>query len=131
MYMATNHIRLYQKNLLCFSVHNGLIREIDFKVTKNDSQKIFIPSEGTMDDYHWTGSTDEVKFSLDDGNGVLYLASATLRMAEATGIDVFDCFTISPFDNSTLLYDLKGRRLSNGQIRPGIYIRNGKKVIIK
>jgi endonuclease I len=129
MYMATNHIRLYQKNLLCFSVYDGLIQEIDFNVTKNDSQKIFIPSEGTMDDYHWTGSTDEVKFSLDDGNGVLYLAGVTIRMAEASGIELIDYFTFTPSDGA--FYDLQGRKVGGGQLRRGLYICNGKKVFIQ
>lgn len=137
MYMATNHIRLYQRNLLCFSTQDGTLEEIDLNVTKNDSGKTFSASEGTMDGYHWTGSTSEVKFQLDDGNGVLYLASAHIRRAQATGIDVLDYLTISPFDYSARnTYDLQGRcvsnsKRSNSQIRPGLYICNGKKVFIK
>lgn len=130
MYLATNHIRLYQKNLLCFSTTRGTLRAIDFNVTKNDSQKIIISSEGNMEDFHWTGNTDEVRFSLDDGNGVLYLASVDVQCEAASGIKAVDNSTPDT-QRSSFLYDLQGRRLSDRQIRPGVYITNGKKVFIK
>jgi len=44
-----------------------------------------------------------------------------------TGIRTLDNLTISPIDNS--VYDLQGRRLSNGQMQKGLYIVNGKKVV--
>ncbi len=34
-------------------------------------------------------------------------------------------------DGNNTIYDLSGRRVSEGNIRPGIYIKNGRKVIIK
>jgi len=50
---------------------------------------------------------------------------------EASGIKAIDNLTISPSDNC---YDLSGRKIaksSNGQMAKGLYIVNGKKVIIK
>lgn len=47
---------------------------------------------------------------------------------EVTGIQTLDNLTISPVDNS--VYDLQGRRV-DGAAKRGVYVVNGKKVIIK
>lgn len=51
----------------------------------------------------------------------------------ATGIQELDGRTISPFDNSNEVhwYSLDGRRLSGTPTVSGIYVRQGKKLIIK
>ena len=133
MYLATNHIRLYQKNLLCFSTTQGVLTAIDFNVTKNDSHKVITASEGTMDDFHWTGSADEVRFQIDDGNGVLYLASVTINRADATGIFDVGAENATPFTarGKAVLYDLQGRRVNADTAVHGFYIWNGKKLFIK
>ena len=46
-----------------------------------------------------------------------------------TGIETLDDLTNSPSDAS--VYDLCGRKLSNSQMKPGIYVVNGKKVFLK
>lgn len=61
-------------------------------------------------------------FVLDFGDG------------EASGIQTLDNLTISPVDNS--VYDLSGRKwsnskLSNGQMPKGVYIVNGRKVVVR
>ena len=48
---------------------------------------------------------------------------------ETTGIDTLNNLTVLQSDDC--VYDLSGRQLSNSQIKKGIYILNGKKVIIK
>lgn len=76
------------------------------------------------------------------GDG-LYYVSAVYEQGESalsqpvnitTGIQV-NSPTVQHFNSSTV-YDLQGRKLSNGQLsnsqmRKGIYIQNGKKVVIK
>ena len=53
-----------------------------------------------------------------------------LSYGEATGIRAIDNGQLT-IDNGQLpIYDLQGRRV-NGQLQPGIYIRNGQKIIIK
>ena len=52
---------------------------------------------------------------------------------QTTGIKVLDKLTISQSDD---FYDLQGRKLSNskwsnGQIRKGIYVKNGRKFVVK
>ena len=34
-------------------------------------------------------------------------------------------------NNTTVVYDLQGRRIKPDNLRPGIYIRNGKKFIVR
>lgn len=56
---------------------------------------------------------------------------------ETTGIQTLDNLTISPFGNSTIspidnsVYDLQGRRIDGKPKSKGVYLVNGKKVIIK
>jgi hypothetical protein len=56
------------------------------------------------------------------------------------GINTIDYSTISPFDNlqsgNNAVYDLQGRKIANGnwsdgKISKGIYIINGKKILVK
>lgn len=79
MYLAKDHIRMYQKNLLEFSTTGAVIDEIDFKVTKNDSNKVIMVGEEVFENYHWEGSTPEVTFHLNDGNGPFYIKSVTIH----------------------------------------------------
>jgi len=51
------------------------------------------------------------------------------RKGDVTAIRTVDS-TATP-DGQAAIYSLDGRRLSNGQLRPGIYIQSGKKKIIK
>ena len=64
-----------------------------------------------------------------------YLSTAE---AEATGISPIHNVQRSMFNGATAVYDLQGRRVSNGpltidngQLQPGIYIVGGRKVVIK
>ena len=140
MYLAKDHIRLYQKNLLVFSTTEGTFEEMTFEVTKNDAGKILGADEGEMDGYHWTGSTPQVTFQLDDGNGVFYLASVTVRRADTETESIYDIAADERQLNSQVVYDLQGRRirtsLTNSEkvnygLQRGLYIINGKKVLVK
>lgn len=131
MYLATNHIRLYQKNLLCFSTTEGRLTDIDFDVTRNDSQKIITANTGTMDNHHWTGDTDEVRFQLDDGNGVLYLAAVSISRTATSGISETDYYSSAQLPADDTLYDLQGRPTRRHAAKAGLYICRGRKVIVR
>ena len=132
MYANNNQIRLYQKNLLCFSTETGQLEDITLKVTKNDAGKVFSASVGEMDGYHWTGSANEVQFQLDDGNGVVWLTECTVKRSETQGVEpVFDTASLSTTTRTTVVYDLSGRLVDSTHLAPGIYIRAGRKFIVQ
>lgn len=128
MYLGKDHIRLYQKNLIEFSTTDGNIEEITFNVTKNDAGKVLMVDDEALDGYVWTGDTTEVTFHLDDGNGVFYLKSVDIRRSEPDAIRVVVA-TQSQHTGQT--YDLLGRRMDEQRLTRGIYIRNGRKYIVK
>ncbi len=131
MYANNSQMRLYQKNLLCFSTTVGQLEEITLKVTKNDAAKVFSASVGQMDGYHWTGNSSEVRFQLDDGNGVVYLTECTVRRGATQGVEpVVDTVADYAAARSAAVYDLSGRRMDTTSLAPGIYIRAGRKFVV-
>jgi hypothetical protein len=135
LYLGKDHIRLYQKNLIEFSTTEGNIEEISFNVTKNDAGKVLMVDDEALDGYVWTGDTAQVTFHLDDGNGVFYLKSVDIRRSEPDAIRTVVAMT-SQHTGQT--YDLQGRRVEasmfnvqSSMLRKGIYIRNGRKYIVR
>ena len=59
--------------------------------------------------------------------GIDYLIyDNTITYSGSSGID-----RISVADTDAVIYDLSGRRITNSKPQPGIYVRNGKKVVIR
>ena len=130
MYLGRDHIRLYQKNLLCFATTDATIDDIVFNVTKNDAKKVLMTGDDILDGYHWQGSAPEVTFHLDDGNGVFYLKDVTIQRTEVNGIiDV--AFVATESQQTGQVYDLAGRSMDGRRLTQGIYIRNGRKLIVR
>ena len=104
MYLGKDHIRMYQKNLLEFSTTGAIIDEIDFKVTKNDSNKVIMVGEEVFENYHWEGSTPEVTFHLNNGNGPFYIKSVTIHRTriKKTG-DVNGDFVVDVADIASII----------------------------
>jgi hypothetical protein len=77
--------------------------------------------------YHWMGTEIPAR------KGYLTLSSSAtartfLPLTDSTSTRVETSATERDSDDS--LYDLTGRRL-NSELRKGIYVRNGKKIVIK
>ena len=64
-----------------------------------------------------TTSVNQFKLTFDDG--------------ETTGIESLDNLTTSPFDGTGSIFDLQGCKADGSKLTKGIYIVNGKKVVIK
>ena len=64
-----------------------------------------------------TTSVNQFKLTFDDG--------------ETTGIESLDNLTTSPFDGTGAIFDLQGCKADGSKLTKGIYIVNGKKVVIK
>jgi endonuclease I len=135
MYLGYDHIRLYQKNILAFSATDATLEDITFEVTKNDAGKVLMVGDDVLDGYYWEGSTPEVAFHLDDGNGVFYLKSVTIKRSEASGIKDVQ-YGAADIQQTEKVYDLSGRKIANSEstnrkLSRGIYIRNGRKFIVR
>jgi hypothetical protein len=65
-----------------------------------------------------------MRVSADEANAAGYLFS----FEEATGIDAVKKADITETD---AIYSISGTRVNTGNLRKGIYIMNGKKVVIK
>jgi hypothetical protein len=108
---------------------------IEFTVPEKADDKEFIPSVGEMDGYTWTGNADEVQFTSTytsswpeaNANKHIQIASVKITVAELTGISQKPTISMS----SDAIYTLSGVRVDSDNLRPGIYIKNGKKIMIK
>ncbi len=128
MFCNGQQIRLYKYNELTFTISDGEFLAIDFNVVKNDNKKEFFATNGTVDGYSWTGQTDEVQFTVTEGNGNIQLASVDVTITpDASGFS----YVAMP-SQPTATYDLQGRRIAAGTtLRRGLYIRDGRKFIIR
>ena len=127
MFCNDKCIRLYKYNEFTIAVANNEMVEVEFNVTANANNKVFWASEGEINGYKWTGKADEVQFRVDDGNGNIQVASVTIGLAVDTGID----FVTPPSVASDHIYNMQGVCVDGQDLRPGIYIKNGKKIIIR
>lgn len=91
-------------------------------------------SDGSTDlsSYRWyMRVTDRNGVPKDIGSEVKIDVIGWDGMEEETGIEEVQNSKFKVQNDVEPVYDLSGRKLSNRQIRKGIYIRNGKKVVIK
>lgn len=128
MYASQSQIRLYQSNTLTFHTEQNAMTSIELTVVRNDSQKQLVANGEELADNVWTGEANEVQFMVTEGNGHIQISKAKITVSAADGIDMV--YTTAPvYDDQT--YTLAGVRVDDGQLRPGIYIRNGKKFVVK
>lgn len=124
-YCNDTHIRLYQKNTLTISVDSGTMTEIEFQLMQSTTKKLQA-STGNVSDYTWTGNASSVVFSVDDGSGHARLSAVNVKCTVPTAID-----DVQQQQGKNSFRSLSGLRVDGNNLRPGIYIRDGKKVIVK
>ena len=61
----------------------------------------------------------------------LYADNFTVKQATSTGIRSLTPNPSPKGEGSDYWYTLDGRKVSNGQLSKGIYINNGKKIVVK
>ncbi len=128
-YINDSQIRLYAGNQLTFSVSEGTIEEIEFTLPAS-STKTLTASTGTVTgNSKWTGNAQSVTFSVNDGSGNMQLSNAkvTLASSDVSGIG----YTPTISESRGAWYSLDGRMLNGKPTQRGVYIVNGKKVVIK
>ena len=127
MYANPTQIRLYKYNVLTFKTERDPMTSITLKVETNTGDKVLTASVGEMDGYSWKGNATEVTFTVNEGNGNLQVSAANVVVDSATGID----FVTPPSVASDHIYNMQGVCVDGQDLRPGIYIKNGKKIIIR
>lgn len=140
MFCNNQQIRLYKFNELTFSCSDNEFAKIEFNVVKNDNEKEFFATNGTVDGYIWTGQTSEVMFTVSEGNGNIQLASVDITLAHETTTIPSVQYAETMSQQDGIIYDLQGRRINyqidnrkseNRKLPRGLYIRNGRKFIVR
>jgi endonuclease I len=139
-YADESEIRLYNYNTLTLTAHNNEITKVEFTSNGNNSEKkTLVASVGDVDATNniWTGSAQEVTFASNyvsstkaGGVSIYYylgLSNAMITVANPTGIQQLE----QPVVNDDHVYNLWGVRMDERQLKPGIYIKNGRKFIIR
>ena len=139
LYADEDGIRLYNYNTLTLTAHNNEITQVEFTSNGNNSdKKTLVASVGNVDatTNTWTGSAQEVIFasnyvSSTKAGGVskhyyIGLSNAIITVANPTGIQQVEQERYT----DDHVYNLWGVRV-DGALKPGIYIKNGKKFIVR
>ncbi len=148
MYCNWRQLRLYKKNALrveALDEHD--MDSICFVVdTITDKAQTLNASVGTVradsavtaygtqvKAYVWTGAAKKVDFYINDQAGNIQLSQLSVYITPAPEPQE-DPTCISSFRQPTMvdhaIYTLQGVRVT-GQPKPGIYIRNGKKILVR
>ncbi|MBQ8657442.1 MAG: endonuclease [Prevotella sp.] len=123
-YCNGEQIRLYPGNRLTFSVAEGTITGLEF--TSPEPKSGLTASTGTMTgDLTWTGNAQTVVFTYESTKHIK-LSSVKVTLQGSTSIDALPTTSSA---QPTVIYDLQGRRVDHPT--KGIYIINGKKVVVK
>lgn len=140
MYADADKIRLYNYNTLTFKAHNGKITKVEFTLGESNHEdkklKAFV---GELDGNVWTGEKDEVLFTTDyvaskydastKKNTSFYLELLDVKVEVAVNNGIHQMEMARVTDDA--IYTISGMRVNNSHLHPGIYIKNGKKIIIK
>lgn len=103
------------------------------KLTKSERGMVQVEFNVTQPTYVYlyasAGSANSAPHRVAAENSVL-LYSYDIKFASTTGIETINA-NVSPVVNKTGYYDLSGRKLPGKPSAKGIYIVNGKKIVIK
>ncbi len=126
LYCNNEQIRLYPNNTLTIRVKEGNITAIEF--VSPEPKSGLKASVGDMNgDLEWNGNTKSVVFSFD-GSKHIKLSGINVTVSGVTGISPL---TTQPSTLISIYYTLDGRRVQGIPTRKGVYIVNGKKILIK
>lgn len=140
LYADESELRLYNYNTLTFKAHNNKITKVEFTLGgSNHADKKLKAFVGTLDGNTWTGEEDEVLFTTEyvaskyntgtktTTNFYQALSNAVITVANPTGIQQIEQERYT----DDHVYNLWGVRMDERQLKPGIYIKNGRKFIVR
>ena len=140
LYADESELRLYNYNTLTIKAHNNKITKVEFTLGEsNHADKKLKAFVGTLDGNTWTGEEDEVLFTTEyvaskyntgtktTTNFYQALSNAVITVANPTGIQQIEQERYT----DDHVYNLWGVRMDERQLKPGIYIKNGRKFIVR
>mgnify|MGYP007069915636 CR=1 FL=1 len=128
-----NHLQIFKNGTFTITAAEGkAVKSV--VITFCSSQTTLEANVGTYDAGLWRGNNSSVTFS---AAGSRYIHSIEVTTADkdedtdkTTGVSEVKAQT--PVKAAMQgIYDLTGRRISASQLKPGLYIVNGKKVVVK
>jgi hypothetical protein len=138
LYADDNELRLYNYNTLTLTAHNNEITEVEFTIPgRNHDYKTLVASVGEVNNNIWTGNTQEVTFasnyvSSTKAGGVSYyyylgISNVKVTVANPTGIEQLKTERL----NDNRIFNIVGVQMDENQLNAGVYIKNGRKVVIR
>ena len=136
-YCGTDHIRMYAGNALTISVGQGALTGLEFELLESTT-KTLSASVGTVSNYTWTGNAQSVTFSVSSGSGHAKLKSVKVQLAgtptaikEIKGEGLRVKGEVYDLQGRRIDYQIENRKSVNRKLPSGLYIRDGKKFIIR
>lgn len=129
-YCGTDHIRMYAGNSLTVSVGVGTLTGLEFELAESTS-KALSASNGSVSDYTWTGNTQSVTFNVSSGGGHAKLKSVKVQLQQESTPTTINEVEGKGLKVEGRVYDLQGRKMVDAHLQKGIYIIDGKKIVIK
>ena len=137
LYADDAEIRLYNYNTLTLTSPEK-ITKVELTVSGgNHDNKTLVASEGELNDGVWTGESNEVSFasnyvSSTKAGGVskyyyLSLSNIKVTVAPSDGIKQIG----AERSDDQRIYNLMGVQMDEKQLRGGIYVKNGRKMVKK
>ena len=140
MYADAEQIRMYNYNTLTLKAHNNKITKVEFTLGEsNHADKKLKAFVGTLNDNTWTGEEDEVLFTTEyvksyynpgtqtTTNYYQALTNVKVTVANPSGIEQMKAERFV----DDRIYNLIGVEMNENNLTPGIYIKNGRKFVVK
>lgn len=126
-YCSSEQIRLYPGNTLTVSTSSGTLTGITF--ISPDPKDGLQADSGTMNGQAWTGDARQVVFTFTGSKHIkLSNMAVTLAETEPTAVSEVKRTTEAQQGN---WYAIDGRSIKGTPKGKGVYVRNGKKVVVK
>ena len=138
LYADDAELRFYNYNTLTLKAHNNTFTKVEFTLgTNNSDKKNLVASVGEINNNVWTGDADEVIFgssyvsSTKSGQVTnhYYQGITNIKVTVANPSGIEQMAAERYVDNR--IYNLMGVQMDEHSLTPGIYIKNGRKVVIK
>ena len=88
--------------------------------------ELVISNGSNLKPYRWYMKVDSHEYSTFDVNGAKAITLKVLDDEETTGVN-----ELRVTNEESPIYDLNGRKVSENNLKPGIYVKKGKKFIVR